>query len=407
MIRLSRSQIQPIGLDIGQDSIKMLQVEVVGGDSLAVVAAARAPLPEEARRDPSLRVPAAVEVIRQLLRRGGFHGRRVITSLPREMVQIKNLRFPAMPPSDLEQAVTFEARSLFAADSQGVQVRSIPVGEVRQGTDLLQEVIAIGIRNDDVDGFVEQLHHAGLMVDSLDVEACALYRCVERFIRRREDEQEVYVLVDIGLRRSQVVIGKGREINCLKPIEIGGQQLCDAVSRKLSITAEEAQALRRRLAGSADAGDGPDRRDPVRQAVFDATRSILEELAREIALCLRYYLVTFRGHRPTKVRLLGGEACDPQIQAVFNAVLSIGVEAGRPLGNVNTSRMKPSDRSGPMSEWALALALGLKRTTGRFGARDGRPRDSMAVAVELPAAVAAAAAPAASGRGQRQEVPSA
>ena len=53
MLRQLRSQIQPIGLDLGLDSIKMLQLEVregamtangdVGAPSVAVVAAAKLP----------------------------------------------------------------------------------------------------------------------------------------------------------------------------------------------------------------------------------------------------------------------------------------------------------------------------------------------------------------------------
>ena len=196
----------------------------------------------------------------------------------------------------------------------------------------------------------------------------------------------VNVLVDIGARRSQVVIGRGREISFIKPIDIGGFHFHEAVSRKLGITMEEAESLRRRLIETGEPVDPAARRDPVRQAVFDATRSPMEELGREISLCLRYYSVTFRGHRPTKLRLIGGEACDPQLQSLLNAALVIPVEIGRPLFSVNTSRMKPSDRRGSMCEWALALGLSLRTTQEHFGARDGRPRDAAPVSPPPPAA---------------------
>jgi hypothetical protein len=112
----------------------------------------------------------------------------------------------------------------------------------------------------------------------------------------------------------------------------------------------------------------------------------MEELGREISLCLRYYSVTFRGHRPTKLRLIGGEACDPQLQTLLNSALVIPVEVGRPLYSVNTSRMKPADRRGAMCEWALALGLSLRTTQQHYGARDGRPRDGSSPAPEPPSA---------------------
>jgi type IV pilus assembly protein PilM len=392
MIRLTRSQVQPIGLDIGSDSVKMLQLETVGS-TLSVLAAARQPLVMDGGQDSASRIAAAADVIRQMLRQGQFRGRRVVAALPREMLQVKNLRLPLIPPNELASAVKFEARNILPFEAETAHIQIIPAGEVRQGLDVKQEVIVLAAAQEDVERFLEQIHDSGAVVESLDVEACGLYRAFERFIRRREDEQEVHVIVDVGLARSQVVIGKGREISFLKSIELGSEHLHEAVSNKLAITRSEARALRLRQiesAGFPSPRPGADlnasnaealanaQRDPVRQAVFDATRSTLEALGKEIALCLRYYSVTFRGQRPTKVRLCGGESADPFLIGVLNAALGVPVEPARPLYSVDTSRMQPDDRRSTMGEWALALGLGLKLTKGHFGPRDGKPRDPSA-----------------------------
>jgi type IV pilus assembly protein PilM len=388
MFRVTRAQVLPIGVDIGHDTVKMLQLEVVG-DSLCVTAAAKSPLPAEVRSKPALRMEMASGVIRQMLRQHPFRGRNVVAALPRDIVHSKNLRLPPMPDPELDAVVHFEAKNVFPFDTDQAAVHYLPAGEVRQGNEIRKEVVLLAARNEDVDQFVEHLHQAGCVIQSLDVEPCALYRGVERFIRRREDENDVHVLVDVGSRRSQIVIGRGREITFIKPIDIGGHQFHDAVARKLGITLEEAEALRKRLVDAAEPVDPSARKDPVRQAVFDAARGPMEELGREIALCLRYYSVTFRGQRPTRVRLVGGEAWDPQLQTLLNAALVIPVEVGKPLYSVNTSKMRPTDRRGSMCEWALALGLGLKTTDKRFGARDGKPRDSAAPDTQQTASGAA------------------
>ncbi len=374
MIRLTRAQILPIGVDVGHDSVKMIQLEVIG-DSLTVTAAAKMPLPAEVKDQPELRIAVASDLIRQMLRQHPFRGRKVVAALPREIVHMKNLRLPQMPMTELPAVVQFEARNVFPFDTEQAKVHSLLAGEIRQGTEVRQEVILLAAKNDDVSALIEHLHHAGAIIESLDVEPCALYRSVERFIRRREDEGDVNVIVDVGVRRSQVVIGRGREISFIKPIDIGGWHFHDSVSKKLGITLEEAEALRRRLIEAGEPADPAARRDPVRQAVFDATRVPMEELGREISLCLRYYSVTFRGQRPTRLRLVGGEASDPQLQTLLNSALVIPVEVGRPLYSVNTSKMKPTDRRGAMCEWALALGLALKTTTSHYGPRDGKARD--------------------------------
>jgi len=374
MIRLTRAHTLPIGVDIGHDSVKMLQVEAVG-TTLEVTAAAKMPLPPEVKSAPELRVPIASDLIRQMLKQHPFRGRNIVAALPREIVHMKNLRLPQMPAAELGAVVRFEARNVFPFDTDQAKVHFLAAGEVRQGTEVRQEVILLAAKNEDVNHVVEQIHRAGVIIESLDAEACAVYRSLERFIRRKEDENDVNVLVDVGVKRSQMVIGRGRDISFIKQVEIGGFHFHDAVSRKLGITLEEAEALRRRLIEAGEPADAAARRDPVRQAVFDATRGPMEELGREISLCLRYFSVTFRGHRPTKLRLIGGEACDPQLQTLLNTALVIPVEIGKPLFSVNTSKMKPTDRRGAMCEWALALGLCLRTTQTHFGPRDGRPRD--------------------------------
>lgn len=384
MIRLTRAHLQPIGIDIGQDSIRMMQLETVG-NTLSVVAAARQAFPPEVRDRSDLRLPLAVEMIRQMRRQNGFKGRRAVLSLPREILHSKNLRLPPMPAAELSAAVQFEARNIFTFDSEQALIHVLPAGDVRQGTDIKQEVIVLAARHDEINAFLERIHCCGLEVQSLDTEPLALYRTIDRFIRRREDEQEVHVLVDVGWHRSNVLIGKGREITFFKPMDIGGRQLHEAVSRKLDISVDEAKALRRRLAENADPS-AP--KDPVRQAVVDATRPAMEELAREISMCLRYYSVTFRGHRPSRVRLTGGESCDGLLQGVLHSALTIPVEIGRPLYSVDTSRMRSADRRGTMCEWALAFGLSLRMTSGTFAPRDGKPRDPNAPRPDLGIATA-------------------
>ena len=385
MFGLKRPQTHPIGLDIGHDSVKMIQLER-SGETLSVVAAACAVLPTEARANPTERIGMAAGVIRQMFREHAFHGRRVVTSLPREMVQIRYLRLPLMPADQLEAAVNIEAKSVLPFNPSEAQLEFLPVGEVRQGTESRQEVILLAARNYDITAFIETLGTAGVELAALDVEPCAMYRAIDRFIRRRDDEQDVHVLVDVGVQGSRVVIGRGREISFIKSIEIGGRHLQEAVSRSLGISLEEAQSLRRRISENAGKGsiDTPaEEKDHVRQAAHDATRGVVEDLAREISRCLRYYSVTFRGQRPTRLRLIGGEATDPQLLATLDKMLAIPAEVARPLLSFDTRRMKTADRPGPLAEWGLAVGLALKCVQGTFGPRDGKPRDPQAPKLEL------------------------
>jgi type IV pilus assembly protein PilM len=383
MFRLNRPQLQPIGVDIGHDSVKMLQLEVRGHTLVAHASARRTLEVQGSPAAPSnpneLISPQAFQAVRELLHGGEFSGRTAVASLPRHIVHVKNLRLPPMPPAELSSVIQFEAREAFPFDTQDAQVDFLVAGEIRQGSDIRQEVVVLAARNADVDRFIEQLHRTGLVLDSVDVEPCALYRTVDRFVRRREDEQEVNVLLDIGTRCTQVLIGKGRDISFFKAIEMGGADFNMAVSRKLAIRYDEARALRRRLW---DPSDG-DRPDTVRLAVLDATRSVMESMAREISLCLRYHSVTFRGQRPLKVRTGGGEGGDPQLLGILNSVLGIPTDPARPMFSVDTAALRGVEARKPSGDWSVAMGLGLKRSPGRFAPLDGTPR--AAAPAPLPA----------------------
>src|SRR5216117_2631042 len=112
MFRLTRTQVQPIGLDIGRDAIKMLQLEVVG-ESLAAVAGALKEFPAEAKLQATSRMSLLSEMLRQMLRQNPFVGKIVSTTLPREFLHVKNLRLPLMPEEELDSEVRFEARNIF------------------------------------------------------------------------------------------------------------------------------------------------------------------------------------------------------------------------------------------------------------------------------------------------------
>jgi type IV pilus assembly protein PilM len=379
MIRLHRTHLQPIGLDLGSTAVRMLQLEEVGGE-LSVAAAASEPIHPETPTSSTERVAALQPMLRSMLRRGHFRGRHVVAMLPRDIVQVKNLRLPPMPASELESAVHLELPHLFGCDPEKMHLQYLLTGEVRQGTETRQELIAVAAQNDAVDQFVGQLHGCGLIVESIDFEPCALFRGIERFIRRKEDLSEVQVLVEVGFSRSYVVIARGRDMTFYKSIDIGGKHFNEIVADKLGISLDEASALRRRLA---EAPNTPIRSDPDRQAVYDAVRTPIEELGREISLCLRYYSVTFRGQRPVRLRLMGGEVCDAQLQKMISGAVAIPVETGRPLYSINTSRMDPAERRGTMSQWAIALGLSLRLTTGTFRPRDGKPRDPNAPREDL------------------------
>jgi type IV pilus assembly protein PilM len=349
-------RVLPIGLDIGTTTVRLLQLSGTEED-LRVVDAAKYVIPQDVKSDPSGRRGAVMEGIRGMLRDRRFRGREAVMALSAEEMAARSIRIPKAPREELPAAVHWEVQNKFPFDTATAVVQYLPAGQIRQGDQVLDEIIVFVAPRAEVEGKIDLACEVGLDLVSLDAEPCAVFRGFERQLRRREDTDIVTALADIG-SKSTVVIARGRDVIFVKTIPIGGGTFNRSVAECLDLAPTEAEALRRRLARRTD---DPNPADPVRRAVVDCLRPHLEDLAAEVGLCLRYYAVTFRGPAPDRIVCTGGEAHDPAVPAMLADRLGLEVQVGDPFRQVRTDHLdRVLDRRGCLSEWTTSFGLSLK-----------------------------------------------
>ena len=359
----------PIALDIGTESIKMLQMHCVGG-RVGVRSCARWPLPASVPREGDGWRQAVVGGVRNILRKGNFRGERVISSLSCNQLKIKNVRLPSMSGRELAKAVHSEATERFGCRFAPDQLHYIQAGQIRQGQDSYQEIILLGAPGDVVENHYAMLLEMGLRPVHIDAEPLAVFRPFERMLRRRADENFISVIVDLGHSSTKTIVARGREILLIKRIGIGGRDFADAVAKQLNLPYEEAVDLRMQIQRGHARARGDDQesdqnadRDPnsVSWTIVDAMRGVVEDLAREIALCLRYCSVTFRGLRPRQVTLTGGQAYDAAMVRLLAEQLGAPCEVGQPLKGIDTSGVDlGGDRRGMLAEWGVCAGLAFR-----------------------------------------------
>src|SRR6185369_12504898 len=94
---------------------------------------------------------------------------------------------------------------------------------------------------------------------------------------------------------------------------------------KLGVSTLEAGQIRVRLE-AADPAASEEASAPLGQAVQDAIRPLTDDLARELDMCIRYFVVTFRGARPEQIHVTGRQANCPRLLEGLNASLGMRVE---------------------------------------------------------------------------------
>jgi type IV pilus assembly protein PilM len=345
---------QPIGLDIGHSSLKMVQL-AVGEDRIKVLAARRAPLDADSTLDDREREQLVIRAVRRLLAEGPFRGRNVISALPIDKLRITSLRLSETETPQADKILRKEAAERFGLDPQRDPINYIHAGSVRQGDVVKDEHILFATDSETIGSHIRVLEEAGLTPVGIDAPPCALFRTFERTMRRQEDREHTVIFIDVGHRFTTVVFGRSGEICFVKQIPIGVAHFTREIASALGISFADAESLRLRLS----------RDEPVeastRRPVVDALNTMADQLAGEISLCLRYYTVTFRGKRVERAIVAGGGAYEEVLRDVVRRHLSVDVEIAEPLRGFECGPGSIEDRDGNGSaDLALAVGLSLK-----------------------------------------------
>ncbi len=345
---------QPIGLDIGHSSLKMVQL-AVGEDRVKVLAARRAPLNSDTTLDDREREEMVVHAVRRLLAEGPFHGRNVISALPVDKLRITSLRLSETETPQADKILRKEAAERFGLDPQRDPINYIHAGSVHQGDVVKDEHILFATDSETIGSHIRVLEEAGLTPVGIDAPPCALFRTFERTMRRQEDRERTVIFIDVGHRFTTVVFGRSGEICFVKQIPVGVAHFTREIASTLGISFADAESLRLRLSRDelADAS--------TRRPVVDALNTMADQLAGEISLCLRYYTVTFRGKRVERAVVAGGGAYEQVLRDVVRRHLSVDVEIAEPLRGFECGpgSIEDRDRNGS-ADLALAVGLSLK-----------------------------------------------
>jgi len=368
---------QPIGLDIGHKSIRMIQLSI-DDEQISVIAADETHIDACVNDDEQARRSFVISAIKQMLANGGYQGRNAVSCLPSGKLRITSLRLAEAEQYSIEQALRREVTQRFALDPDKDAMDYVVAGSVLQGDEVKNELILFATDNETIKSHIEMLEEADLKPVAIDTIPCALFRSFERSLRRQEDRERTSVFVDVGSCFTTVVFGRGGEISFVKQISIGGQNFTQEIAAKLGVNLSEAETLREALRAETDlfsgksdlaaqtpAGNRHNVDPSTRQVMVDAVSVVAENLAKEVSLCLRYYTVTFRGKRVERAVFAGGGAYEDILLNVLRRRLAVEIEVAQPLRGYDLSDARTnvhfnSSKRGLFCEWAVAVGLSLK-----------------------------------------------
>ena len=345
----------PIGVDVGDDAIRMVQLCSRSQKVRAAAVLHRSGDFERDRHEFRMR-------LRRILRRSGFRGTTCVVGAPRSIINVHPLRMPEMPAKELRDSLAWEASDRFAIPHESLQVDGIRTGARYSGNDGdRSEVVLFAMDERLAEPWLEMILDVGLAPLALEPGFCGVARAHSRRYRREQDRDRVHVVVDVGSAGSTLMYLRGDRVGFCKTIPVGGQAIEEAMSTGLGIDIGSAAALRRDRRHAARESRDIDR--SVESGANDATKPLIHELATEVGLCLRHCAVAFRGSRPERIVLSGRDAFEPGLAAMVSERTGIEVflddchgtieSLADQLGTIGITEDNPS-------AWTAAFGLAMR-----------------------------------------------
>jgi type IV pilus assembly protein PilM len=221
MFEFLKNRACPIGVDIGPDSLKLIQL-ANGARSINLIAGDRVDRPEDVKPGSSAWQRWAIEAVKEALAKGNFHGKEVTAAVPSSDVFIDQIRMPKTADGQLQDAIFAKIKQQlpFQQSKKNTLIKYISTDR--------DNILVMATERRVIDIHLAIYERAGLAVKSIGVWPIALANCYASFFgRRKEDINVVVMLLDVGANNTNLVICRHKNPLFACSIPIGAKQLTD------------------------------------------------------------------------------------------------------------------------------------------------------------------------------------
>lgn len=353
-----------LGLDIGSSSVKMILLKEVrkrGQTGYALQSFGMKPLPPEAIVDGALmNSTAIVQALQDLIGELKVKAKEVAIGVSGMSVIIKKIQMPRMSQEELEESIQWEAEQYIPFDVKDVNIDTQILDAGNNDATGQMDVLLVAAKKDMINDYTTVVSEAGLQPVVVDVDAFAVQNM---FTTNYElSDKETVVLINAGASVVNInIISNGITV-FTRDVTIGGNQFTEEIQKQLTVSYEEAEALK--IGGSRGDTDAV-----VPQEVERVMANVAEQVAGEIQRSLDFYAGTAVDANFSKVYLSGGTAKIPALFKTIEQRTGVPVEILNPFRKIDVDNRKFDPafimEVAPMA--AVAVGLALRRPGDKLG----------------------------------------
>ncbi|MFH1360302.1 MAG: type IV pilus assembly protein PilM [Candidatus Omnitrophota bacterium] len=330
-----------IGLDIGSDSLKA--IEVVGREGTFEIS--------NWITEPANPLNTN-NLLRKILGKLDASSKNVSTSVSGKGTLIRYIDMPRMPIEDLRNSINIEADKHFPFPRDQINTDCFILDP--KNKDSKMHVLVAAAKKDVIEQRMRLLTSLEIKPEFIGINSLAIANILnvsglkamnQINASQSNSKDEVIAILDIGHCISSLIIIKGAMPYFTRDIFLGGQDLNKRIANVLSLEGDEAQRLK------CEPGD---RLEEIQRAC----ESILTNLISEIRLSFDYF-VTEKNIPISKLLLTGGSSKLKGIVEFFGRNLDLPVEEWNPLDGFEISPHLSNKNELLNDSHRLGVALGL------------------------------------------------
>jgi type IV pilus assembly protein PilM len=303
-----------VGLDLGQNSVKIAQVAPGNGKKLKLLKFGMAQLPEGAIvEDEVHNEEVIISTIKNLLTTSKTDAQICAIGLKGPNTFTKRLTLAGGTPQEIEDQVVWEAEQYIPFDMETATLGFDNMG-VNEGGGV--DVLVAAAKNDVVNRFKDLVEKTDLRVKIVDMDITAVINVFEvAGGQRLENPNESFMILEIGAQKTNFVIYKNRKVFFTKEIPIGGGAVTEEIQRKMGVKYVEAEDLKK----------SGDEKGNLPEEILKIIEEVLNNFLQEIQKTYDFYVSSTSDQSLAGCFTTGGGSQIPGIVEGLEAILGVAV----------------------------------------------------------------------------------
>ncbi|MEO9103831.1 MAG: type IV pilus assembly protein PilM [Terrimesophilobacter sp.] len=337
---------QFVGVDIGSDTVRAVEVSGVGTKRPSVVRFFSMPLPEGAVKNGEvIEVNTVGAALRQLWSTAKFSSKEVVLGVGNAKVLVRDLSLPKLSQREIRESLPTHVQEMLPVPVADALLDFYPISESQSESGPIVNGLLIAAIKDSVLANVRAVQLAGLNPVGVDLIPFALTRLTSpsRMLGN-------VAHIDIGARTTNVIVTIAGVPQFVRILANGGNDLTAALSDRLQISPIEAENTKRSL-GLGGINVAPNEAEAV-AIIREVTGTLLSGLRNTLS----FFANTRQNEPYSGIVLTGGGAQLLGIADALSEMTRIPVVIGDTFGSIDVA--KDASR-GTQNQLGLNVALGL------------------------------------------------